>query len=129
MRRWNACSMSRGSAMVYPPAHLNRFCRLLNDFIRPLQQRLRNRQAKRIGRLEVDDELELRPAGNHWMTSSARSSNDCGMVSPRALAVLRLITSSNLLACSTGRSAGFAPFRYLSTYAAARPYVNHAFGL
>jgi hypothetical protein len=39
---------------------------------------------------------------------------------PRAFAVLRLITSSNLVGCSTGRSAGFAPFGILSTYVAAR---------
>ena len=32
-----------------------------------------------------------------------------GMVSPGALAVLRLISSSNLVGCSTGRSAGLAP--------------------
>ena len=39
-----------------------------------------------------------------------------GMVRPSALAVLRLITSSNLVGCCTGRSAGFAPFSILSTY-------------
>ena len=39
---------------------------------------------------------------------------------PSALAVLRLITSSNFVGCSTGRSAGLAPFRILSTYAALR---------
>jgi hypothetical protein len=54
------------------------------------------------------------------MTSSARRSRDGGIVSPSALAVLRLITSSNLVGCSTGRSPGFAPFRILSTYAALR---------
>ena len=32
---------------------------------------------------------------------------------PSALAVLRLMTSSNLVGCSTGRSAGFAPLRIL----------------
>src|SRR5262245_7823764 len=52
---------------------------------------------------------------HHWMISSARISTDCGIVSPRAFAVLRLITSSNLVGCSTGRSAGFAPLRILST--------------
>src|SRR5437879_3148404 len=31
----------------------------------------------------------------HWITSSARSSSDCGIVSRSALAVLRLMTSSN----------------------------------
>ena len=29
----------------------------------------------------------------YWITSSARSSSDCGIVMPRALAVFRLITS------------------------------------
>src|SRR5215467_4464238 len=38
------------------------------------------------------------------------------MVRPRAWAVLRLITSSNFLGCSTGRSPGLAPLRTLSTY-------------
>ena len=37
-----------------------------------------------------------------------------------ALAVLLLITNSNVVGCSTGRSPGFAPFKILSTYAAAR---------
>jgi hypothetical protein len=34
---------------------------------------------------------------------------------PICFAVLRLITSSNFVGCSTGRSAGWAPFRILST--------------
>src|SRR5262249_47055228 len=50
-----------------------------------------------------------------WITSSARSSSDGGIVSPRVFAVLRLMTSSNLVGCSTGRSAGLVPFRILST--------------
>jgi ABC transporter substrate binding protein len=54
------------------------------------------------------------------ITWSARCSSDCGIVRPRAFAVLRLNTSSNLVGCSTGRSAGFAPFRILSTKIAAR---------
>src|SRR6516164_10235757 len=37
-----------------------------------------------------------------------------GTVRPSALAVLRLITSWNLVGCWTGRSAGLAPFRILS---------------
>src|ERR1700737_982134 len=32
-----------------------------------------------------------------------------GMASPSVLAVLRLITSSNLVGCMTGRAGGFAP--------------------
>jgi hypothetical protein len=41
-------------------------------------------------------------------------------VRPSALAVLRLTTSSNFVGCSTGRSAGFAPRKILSTNSAAR---------
>jgi len=56
----------------------------------------------------------------HRITSSARSSIDCGMVMPSALAALRLTTNSNLVGCSIGSSAGLAPFRILSTYPADR---------
>src|SRR2546426_12783810 len=52
---------------------------------------------------------------DHWMISSARIRSACGIVRPRALAVLRLITSSNFVGCSTGRSPGLAPLRILST--------------
>ena len=38
-----------------------------------------------------------------------------GMVRPRSFAVFRLITSSKVVGCSTGRSAGLAPLRILST--------------
>src|SRR5437588_11804343 len=54
------------------------------------------------------------------MTSSARRSNDGGIVNLSALAVLRLTTSSNFVGCSTGRSPGLATLRILSTYSAAR---------
>ena len=42
------------------------------------------------------------------------------MGSLSALAVLRLMTNLNFVGCSTGRSAGLAPFEDLSTYVAAR---------
>jgi len=51
----------------------------------------------------------------HSITSSTRDRNDSGIVSPSALAVLRLTTSWNLVGCWTGRSAGSPPFRILST--------------
>ena len=51
----------------------------------------------------------------HFMTLSARANTLGGMVRPICLAVLKLITSSNLVGCSSGRSAGFAPLRILST--------------
>ena len=60
---------------------------------------------------EQRDEL----ASFHSMTSSARANSVGGMVRPRAVAVLRLMTSSIFIGCSTGSSAGSAPFRILST--------------
>jgi hypothetical protein len=51
----------------------------------------------------------------HLITLSARTSTFGGIVRPICFAVLRLITSSNFVGCSTGRSAGLAPFRILST--------------
>src|SRR5260370_38842551 len=50
------------------------------------------------------------------------------MASPRALAVWRLMTSSNLVACSTGRSAGLAPLRILSMRYPARRYISTRLG-
>ena len=50
-------------------------------------------------------------AAPHSITSSARARIDGGIVRPAALAVLRLSRSSIEVGCSTGRSAGLAPFR------------------
>ena len=50
-------------------------------------------------------------ASVHSITSLARASMDGGTARPRALAVLRLMTSSNFVGCCAGRSAGFAPLR------------------
>src|SRR5262249_27331009 len=47
----------------------------------------------------------------HSMTSSARARIDGGIVRPSALAVFRLTTSSKVVGCWTGRSAGLAPLR------------------
>src|SRR5215467_4672984 len=52
---------------------------------------------------------------SHLITLSARNSTDCGIVRLSACAVLRLITNSNFVGCSTGKSAGLAPFKILST--------------
>jgi hypothetical protein len=48
---------------------------------------------------------------SHSMRWSARNNSDCGMVTPTALAVLRLITNSNLVGCSMAGSAGLAPLK------------------
>src|SRR5262249_32817367 len=61
---------------------------------------------------------ELPPS--HSITSSARRRKDSGIVSPIAFAVLRLTTSSNLVGCSTGMSAGFLPRKIMSTNSAER---------
>src|SRR5262245_17512240 len=47
----------------------------------------------------------------HSITSSARPSRESGKVRPSALAVLRLMISSTLVDCCTGKSAGFSPLR------------------
>ena len=44
-------------------------------------------------------------------TSSATARIFAGKSRPSAFAVLRLITSTSLVACTTGRSAGLSPFR------------------
>src|SRR5262249_4346159 len=64
----------------------------------------------------------------HSITSSARSRNDSGIVRPRALAVVRLITRSNLVGCSTGISAGLVPRRILSAKLAARRNMSEMLG-
>src|SRR5262249_55849261 len=57
---------------------------------------------------EQRDELAAR---DHSITSSAAASSVVGTSRPSVLAVFRLITSSNLVDCITGRSAGFSPLR------------------
>ena len=45
------------------------------------------------------------------ITSSAVASSVGGTVRPKALAVFRLMTNSNLVGCTTGRSPGLSPLR------------------
>jgi hypothetical protein len=77
-----------------------------------------------------DDSPEPVQVGPHSysITSSARASTAGGIVRPSALAVLRLITNSNLVGCSMGRSPGLAPLRILSTYLAAVRFMSTRFG-
>jgi hypothetical protein len=49
----------------------------------------------------------------HSISSSARPISVFGTMMPSASAVLRLMTNSNLVACTTGNSAGFSPLRTL----------------
>ena len=78
--------------------------------LRPRRQRPSRRRAA-----EQRDEVAPFHQLVHSITSSARASSDGGMSRPSDFAVLRLITSSNLVGASTGRSAGFAPRSMRST--------------
>src|SRR5262245_14099120 len=80
-------------------------------FHRRLLRASRKRPATSNSTADKLDEL----APFHSITSSAIARMPGGMVRLNALAVLRLITSSNLVGSCTGRSAGFSPRRMRST--------------
>src|SRR5262249_20694548 len=69
--------------------------------------RTRRYRPRRSRASEQRDELAL----FHSITSSAATSSLSGTVSPSILAVWLLMTSSNLLDCTTGSSAGLAALR------------------
>src|SRR5262249_31092218 len=91
--------------------------------LRPL---LRARHERPRGRPAAEQYDEL--ASPHSITSSARARSVGGTSRRSALAVVRLITRSNLVGCSTGRLAGFAPRKILSTWSAARRHSSSWFG-
>src|SRR5215467_9088002 len=93
-----------------PDVH-HRALTLAADAPHPLALLRARRERPRCSAAEQRDEV----APSHSITSSARSSTPVGSSMPIALAVLRLTISSNLVACSTGRSAGFAPLRIFAT--------------
>src|SRR5258708_3891658 len=67
---------------------------------------------------DSDQGADIHQLARHSTTSSAPASS-VGVISmPSVFAVFRLITSSNLVGCCTGKSAGLAPLRILSTYSA-----------
>src|SRR5262245_8099292 len=68
---------------------------------------------ERHRRRAADERNELPPY--HSITSSARRISMGGTTMPRAWAVRRLMLSRNRVGCSTGKSAGAAPLRILST--------------
>src|SRR6187401_3278966 len=65
----------------------------------------------------------LQQIAAYSITSSAIASSPGGKLRPNALAVLRLITSSNLVGCMTGRSEGFSPLRMRPVYKPAWRYA------
>src|SRR5262249_3488553 len=70
---------------------------------------LRARRERPRSRCTAEQRHEL--AAPHSITSSARASNVAGISTPMVLAVCRLMTSSNLVACIIGKSAAFSPLR------------------
>src|SRR5262249_45328231 len=75
---------------------------------------LRARRERPCRRHAAEERDEL--ASPHSITSSAVASRVGGTVRPSILAVWALMTSSNLLDCTTGSSAGFAPLRICPQY-------------
>jgi ABC transporter substrate binding protein len=78
---------------------------------------LRARRERPRGRRPAEERYELAPLDwcDHSITSSAATSSLSGTVRPSILAVWLLMTSSNLVDCTTGRSAGLAPLRIRPT--------------
>src|SRR5262245_51104233 len=70
---------------------------------------LRNRGKRPHGRRAAKQRDEVAPF--HSITSSAMARSEGGTVRPSIRAVPVLMTNSNLLDCTIGRSAGFAPLR------------------
>src|SRR5262245_54956842 len=90
--------------------------------------RMRRERPRRRSAAEQRDELPPLQPRDHSITSSARASNVAGTSRRRALAVIRLMTRSNLVGCSTGISAAFVPRKILSTKSAARRCKSGRFG-
>jgi hypothetical protein len=113
---WDSCeeaTRALGSVLVErrPRTRIRLFASLRDKVTSSAQSLVPFRGPSQGSSLSIltEPRYETRPA--HSITSSARASNLSGMVSPSVFAVARLITSSNLVGCSTGRSAGFAPSR------------------
>src|SRR5215469_458605 len=53
---------------------------------------------------------QVQQRATYSITSSARATKVGGIAMPTARAVFRLMTSSNLVGCTIGRSPGFSPF-------------------
>src|SRR5262249_45129476 len=83
-----------------------------DDLLRPCRERPRRHRPTRCRPAEQRDDLA---APDHSITSSARARILSGTSMPSALAVLRLMMSSNLVGCITGSSEGLSPLRIRPT--------------
>ena len=87
-RRWNPSTIAaRAAPDLSPVRRTLRSAAGSNARCRPLEAEVRVR---------VSTQVDILHFSTTW---SARTSTDCGIVSPSAFAVLRLITSSNLVGC------------------------------
>src|SRR5262249_51328660 len=75
------------------------------------RRRLLCLRAERPRRRRPTEQRDERAARPHSITSSARAMSCRGTSTPSALADLRLMISSTLVTCWTGRSPGFSPLR------------------
>src|SRR5262249_37630118 len=71
---------------------------------------LRARLERPCSRRAAEERDEMAPP-HHSITSSARARSVGGNASPSTLAVFKLMMNSNLVDCTTGKSAGFSPLR------------------
>jgi hypothetical protein len=69
------------------------------------------RRGRQVRSVPQPDSCTATKQHHYSITSSAVASNVGGTVRPSILAVSALITSSNLLDCTTGRSPGLEPLR------------------
>jgi hypothetical protein len=118
------CSSSRGP---YVAIYCSRFIeaqarrrRGVHHLTLPFPRRRRLIDPRRQLRPQAPADCGVAGVVVHSMIWSARARSDDGMARPSALAVLRLITSSNFVGCSMGKSPGRAPRRMRSTYRAMR---------
>src|SRR5215469_18304129 len=113
----NALAFNEAAILQAAPKRFYQMCRL---FGRPRTQesndwqRLLRVHGDRPSRRAAEQHDELATAA-HSITSSARVSSIGEILMPSAFAVIRLMTRSNLVGCSTGRPAGLAPRKILST--------------
>src|SRR5215207_1262171 len=77
-------------------------------------RRLLRARSERPRHCAAEQRNELAPL--HSITSSARPSSGSGTIKPSAFAVLRLMISSTLVVCCTGKLAGFSPLRTRPVY-------------
>jgi len=108
-QRANSASEAAGAALSQQPVNV---CWLR------LPKRIASKQSPGQTTWERGFRIVSRKARSHYgpnatysISSSAMLSRPDEMVRPRALAVVMLMVSSNLVGCSTGRSVGFLPMR------------------